>query len=267
MPMSPPLPTSWVVIPTYNEGATLADLLDALLTGPLPIGCLGVDDGSTDGTQWTWYRWKQRYPHRVQLVRRPQPMGLASAYRLGFQTLLQRQDPPVRWIAQMDADGSHHPSDLWGMLDEAQTTLSDLVIGSRWIPTGQAPGLTGLRPLISRGGSWWTRTRLQLPVADMTSGIKVWAAPCLRETLAEWPPLRVNGFGFQVAMTAIAVWRGARWQEWPITFTAREAGTSKFTIGMMWEALAMLEHLRRVKPRLVVPSTASSWADPPQSLP
>ena len=114
-----------LVIPTYNEKATLPELLSQLDALSLGFDILFVDDNSPDGTAALVQEWTANRQD-IFLLNRPGKLGLGTAYKDGFNwALLAGYDI----IVQMDADLSHDPQYLAGMLAMAQPNT--LVIGSR----------------------------------------------------------------------------------------------------------------------------------------
>ena len=116
-----------IVVPTYNEKDNLPALLEALTAFPEQIHVLVVDDGSPDGTGDIAEEWNRR-TQRVHVVRRSGKMGLGSAYVAGFRWALERD---YERIFEMDADFSHDPKYVLGMLDASEN--ADVVIGSRYL--------------------------------------------------------------------------------------------------------------------------------------
>lgn len=97
-----------IVVPTYNEAATVGGLLDAVaaVEAEAPqtvIDVLVVDDGSPDGTG-DIVRAHPGFGRWVRLLSRDSKNGLGAAYRAGFAEAL-RDGYDV--VVQMDADGSH----------------------------------------------------------------------------------------------------------------------------------------------------------------
>jgi dolichol-phosphate mannosyltransferase len=100
-----------------------------------------------------------------------------------------------------------------------------------------------VRKAISRGGCWYARRVLGVPVRDLTGGFK-----CFRREVLEAIPLeRVAGAGyvFQVEMTYRALLAGFRVVEVPITFTERTRGRSKMSRRIVLEAAVLVPGLRR----------------------
>ena len=223
-----------VLIPTYNE----ADNVERAVAGVLeviPADVLVIDDGSPDGTGEIANRLAAANP-AVDVMHRPRKGGLAAAYRAGFaRALAQGYDV----IVQMDADGSHDHHALPAMV--AALGDADLAIGSRYVPGGETPGWPRMRRLVSRGGSWYSRALLGLPVHDTTSGFRAWRASLLRRI--EYESVDASGYVFQIEMALRAVRAGGRVREVPITFIDRAAGESKFSAGILAEALVRVTML------------------------
>jgi dolichol-phosphate mannosyltransferase len=91
-------------------------------------------------------------------------------------------------------------------------------------------------------GGAYARLVLGVPVADLTSGFKVWRP----ETLAsiDIERLRSDGYGFTVEATWRALRRGVEVVEIPIVFTDRVAGASKLSRWIVFEAALLVWKLR-----------------------
>ena len=217
-----------VVIPTYNEAENLRPLLSRVMDG-LGVDALIVDDNSPDGTGEIADALASECG-QIHVLHRDGKSGVASALVDGFQYAL-RADYDV--VFQMDADGSHDPAALPLMLGALENC--DLVIGSRYVRGGGTISWPWSRRAISRAGSLYVRTLLRLPVRDTTSGFKGWRADLLRKVLAD--DVAAIGYVFQIEMTDRAVRAGAQVEEFPIQFVDRARGASKFSSGILVEAL------------------------------
>jgi dolichol-phosphate mannosyltransferase len=233
----------WLILPTYDEAATLAGVVAAARAALAAedLHLLVVDDASPDGTGALAERLG------AELLRRPAKLGLGSAYVAGFARALERG---AELVCQLDADGSHDPAALPGMLALARSG-ADLVLGSRYVPGGGIAGWHPARRAVSRAGCAYARAVLRVPVRDLTGGMKVWRADALRAI--EPATVRSQGYAFQVELTHRALRRGLRVSETPIVFAPRRAGVSKMTPRIAFEAAWVVPALRSSsRPRLPI---------------
>ena len=110
------------------------------------------------------------------------------------------------------------------------------------MPGGRVENWSRLRQLISRGGSWYARTLLGLPIRDVTGGYKCFRASVLQQL--DLAAINANGYGFQVEMNYRCHQAGFRIHEIPIVFPDRVAGQSKMSQQIVWEAAALVLRLR-----------------------
>jgi dolichol-phosphate mannosyltransferase len=224
----------WLILPTYDEAASLAGVVAAARAALAAedLHLLVVDDASPDGTGALAERLG------AEMLRRPAKLGLGSAYVAGFARALEAG---AELVCQLDADGSHDPAALPGMLALARER-ADLVLGSRYVPGGGVAGWHPARRAVSRAGCLYARSVLRVPVRDLTGGMKVWRAGALRAV--EPAGVRSQGYAFQVELTYRALRRGLQVAETPILFRERDAGASKMTLRIALEAAWLVPALR-----------------------
>jgi dolichol-phosphate mannosyltransferase len=227
----------WVVLPTYEEAATIEPLV-AEVRSKLPADgrVLIVDDNSPDGTGEIAARLESEAP-AVHFLHRPRKEGLGPAYLAGFERALREG---AGLIVEMDADFSHSPAYLPRLLEAAER--ADVVLGSRYVAGGGVSDWGPLRQTISRGGSAYSRLMLGVDVRDLTGGFK-----CFRREVLEaidLDSIRSRGYAFQVEMTYRAIERGFRVVEVPIVFRDRQDGSSKMSRSIVWEAIWRVPLLR-----------------------
>ena len=136
-----------VVLPTYNERQNL----EGVVAGVRSLGhdVLIVDDASPDGTGEIADTLAASDPH-IRVLHRPSKLGLGSAYEDAFRIGLQDGS---ELFVEMDADGSHRPQDLAGIVGAAKDS-GGLAIGSRYIPGGAVVGWPFHRWLLYRNHSF-----------------------------------------------------------------------------------------------------------------
>lgn len=219
-----------VVVPTYNERGTLAELLEGI-TSHEGYGALVVDDQSPDGTGALADEWAARLPDRVRVLHRTGPRGLGRAYVDGLRLALEIGAPIV---GQMDADLSHDPKylpSLVAALDEG----ADVAIGSRYLNGISVVNWPLRRIALSTLANRYIRTITGLAVRDCTSGFRCWR----RDALGRVPLDRIaaGGYAFLTEMLFHAARQGARVAERPIVFVERREGVSKLDGGVLLESL------------------------------
>ncbi len=219
------------ILPTFNERDTIETAVLGVLATP-GVDVLVVDDSSLDGTG-DIVRTLAGTDARVRLLERPAKSGLSSAYLEGFQVALAEE---YAAIVEMDADLSHDPAELPGLIRAAAG--HDLVVGSRYIAGGAVTNWSRSRVALSRAGNTYARIMLGLPIHDATSGYRVYRRELLEELLRQ--PFAADGYGFQIELVMRAHRLGFDVGEAPITFRDREFGESKISRGIVVEALWMV---------------------------
>ncbi len=214
-----------VVVPTYNEAANVAPLVEAVhaALGDRLAELVVVDDGSPDGTADV-VRGLQGDYDGLRLLEREEREGLGAAYKHAFRQI------DADTVVQMDADFSHPPDRLPALVDAVETG-ADVAVGSRYVDGGdrQDPLHRRVFPLI---GSYLYRAVLGSPVRDVTSGFKAYDGAVLDELALDGLP---DGFHFQAASLLALVDAGADVVEVPIAFRPRRAGEPKYGVGDLWD--------------------------------
>jgi dolichol-phosphate mannosyltransferase len=234
-----------MVIPTFNEVENLADVVARVRRCVPHVDILVVDDSSPDGTGRLADRLAADDP-AVQVLHRPRKEGLGAAYREGFRVALAGG---YDLIGEMDADGSHRPEQLAGLLAAAED--ADLVIGSRWVPGGSVVNWPWRRRALSRAGNVYTRMLLGMGVHDATAGYRVFRRHTLEAIRLD--EVQSLGYVFQVELVYRTLRAGLRVREVPIEFVERVRGDSKMTPEVARESLVRItrwglaQRLRRTR--------------------
>jgi dolichol-phosphate mannosyltransferase len=224
-----------VCLPTYDEAENIGPMTAAILAAA-PVDILVIDDNSPDGTGRIADQIAAREP-RVHVLHRKGKEGLGKAYIAGFGWALARD---YELVLEMDADFSHNPRYLRGMLEAAHD--ADLVLGSRYVPGGGTVNWGLGRKILSRGGSLYARTILGLGVRDLTGGFKCFRREVLEEI--ELETVECSGYAFQIELTYRAHRRGFRVAEIPIVFEDRRVGASKMSRRIVLEAISKVWSIR-----------------------
>ena len=223
------MPKTLVVIPTYNERSNLDSIMHRVVAVS-GVEVLVVDDNSPDGTGELADALAAVDP-RVHVLHRAGKDGLGAAYRAGFAWGFEHG---FEYLVEMDGDGSHHPDQLPALI-AALDAGADLAIGTRWMPGGEVHNWPTSRRLLSRGGTAFARVMLRSHLRDITSGYRAFRATALRSV--DVASVASQGYGFQVELAWRIERAGLTITEVPISFTEREGGSSKMSLGIVLEAM------------------------------
>ncbi len=229
-----------VIIPTYNESENIRSIVEATLSVHSRIEVLIVDDNSPDGTGVIADQ-LAAVEKRIHVLHRPSKEGLGRAYLAGFAWALERR---FVYVLEMDADFSHDPKYLPDFLKEMELG-ADLVLGSRYVAGGGTKNWGWVRRLVSRGGSFYARNILQVPIRDLTGGFKCFRRKVLENL--ELASVRSTGYIFQIELTYRALCKGYNVREIPIVFEDRRVGKSKMSRKIFVEAVFKIFQIRRWK--------------------
>jgi dolichol-phosphate mannosyltransferase len=228
-------PKALVIVPTYNERDNLPPLVAKLLSLPIQIDLLVVDDNSPDGTGQIADALAAKHP-QVKVLHRSEKNGLGRAYCAGFAWALERD---YEYIMEMDGDFSHNPDDIAKFLEAAKD--ADLVIGSRYCNGIRVINWPLTRLVLSMSAGLYVRIITGMPFSDPTGGFKCFRRHALKSI--DLDKVRSNGYSFQIELTH-KLWRqGMRVVEVPIIFTDRFLGTSKISRKIVYEAVFMVWRL------------------------
>lgn len=237
-----------IIVPTYNERENLPQLVKRLMSQPVVLDILVVDDNSPDGTGQLADEIAAQNPH-VHVLHRPAKNGLGRAYLAGFQWALERA---YEFVFEMDADFSHNPADIPRFLEAARTQDADLVLGSRYANGIRVINWPLDRLLLSLGAARYVQAITGMPFSDPTGGYKCFRRRALAQL--NLGSITSNGYSFQIELTHRLWRRAARIVEVPIIFTDRFQGTSKMSKDIVREAVWVVwklwfEHGFRRHPR------------------
>ncbi len=181
-----------VVIPAYNESATIADVA-ARAARQVELVVV-VDDGSTDGTAAAL----AGLP--VTLLRNDQNLGKGESLWRGMRHALGLG---VAGVVTLDGDGQHTPEEIPRLLAEARAHPGEIVVGARTFGRDAAPRA---RYLANRVADFWIGWAAGQRLADSQSGFRVYPAALLRQVEVKHGPAR--GFVFESELLIAAARHG-----------------------------------------------------------
>jgi glycosyltransferase involved in cell wall biosynthesis len=229
----PPLRTLSVLVPIYNERATVERLLRSVAavdTG-LAVEILAGDDGSTDGTR-DILRGLEVPGLRVVFMDRNVGRGgvLKHLWSLATGDVFVHQD----------ADLEYEPRDLPALLAPLHDGRADVVFGNRF--TGSIVRMRWLNRIGNHTMSATARMLYGVDVSDLMTCYKLY-----RRSLVQQLRIEANGFDFEAEFTARLAQRGARFAEVPIRFEGRTFAEGKKI--RAFDAVRVMRELVRCKVR------------------
>ena len=160
-PPSPGADTTWFVVPLFNEGQVVGEVIRELRTRYPLVVC--VDDGSEDDSA------RIAQEAGAVVVRHPFNMGQGAALKTGIDYALR--DPGMRQVVTFDSDGQHQVDDAAAMIARREAEGVDLVLGSRFLDARTKPGL--LKRLLLRAAVQYTNLTSRVKLTDAHNGLRV----------------------------------------------------------------------------------------------
>jgi len=219
-----------VLIPVYNEAATIEHVVERVRAVRVPVEVIVVDDASRDGSGDVLERLRQAGRLDV-LERQPVNRGKGAAIRAG----ISRATGDV--VVIQDADLEYDPVDLPALMQPILDGKADAVYGSRF-QGGPHRVLYFWHSVGNRFLTLLCNMFTNLNLTDMETCYKLVRADLLKRL-----PLTANRFGFEVEITARLAQAGARIWELPISYSGRTYAEGK---KITWrDGLAALFHILR----------------------
>jgi dolichol-phosphate mannosyltransferase len=224
-----------IIVPTFNERENLPRLMAKLLSLPVAVDVLVVDDNSPDGTGKIADELAAQHP-QIHVLHRAGKNGLGRAYIAGFKWALGKN---YEFIFEMDCDFSHDPAEVPAFLQAAEK--ADLVLGSRYVGGIRVINWPLGRLMLSRFAGKYVNVITGMMFSDPTGGYKCFRRRALQAINLD--AVRSNGYSFQIELTH-RLWReGFTVVEVPIIFTDRVVGASKISRDIIFEAFWMVWRL------------------------
>lgn len=206
-----------VIIPVYNEAATITQVVEQVLEVELDTvekEIIVVNDGSTDGTDVVLTTLATRWPNPPKIVHHERNRGKGAAIR----TALEHITGDV--VITQDADLEYTPQEYPRLLAPFEDPAVQVVYGSRNLhrnPRSSWSFYWGGRLL-----SWVANLLYGSHITDEATGYKAFRANLLRDL-----DLQSNGFEFCPEVTSKILRRGIRIHEVPISYQPRSFAEGK----------------------------------------
>ncbi|MEY2403999.1 MAG: hypothetical protein QOD38_1550 [Acidimicrobiaceae bacterium] len=202
-----------VIMPCYNEQATIADSLQLVLDSPWTGEVIVVDDGSTDTSAKIV---ESNDDPRVRLLRQPVNQGKGAALRRGFAAATQP------YVVVQDADLEYDPRDFSVLMPPLLEGRADVVFGSRFHNSQPHRVLYYWHSVGNRVLTTLSNMTTNLNLTDMETCYKVF-----RREVIQSIDIEEDRFGFEPEITARLSAGGWRVYEVGITYQGRTYAEGK----------------------------------------
>jgi len=200
----------WIVIPVYNEGAVIGEVVERTRETFPNIVC--VDDGSRDDSA------ERIAGTGAHLVRHPVNLGQGAALQTGIAYALAQSG--MRYVVTFDADGQHRVEDAETMLAVARTEGADVVLGSRFLEQNEQIPL--LKRIVLRTVVALSPTARKLKLSDAHNGLRV-----LNREAASKLRITMNGMAHASEIVGFLARSGLKVREVPVTILYTDYSRSK----------------------------------------
>jgi glycosyltransferase involved in cell wall biosynthesis len=186
-----------VVIPTYNNRATVRGVVEAALGRVETV--IVVDDGCTDGTV------EELAGLEVVLLRHARNFGKGQALRTGFKRAFELG---YTHVVSLDSDGQHFPDDIPGMVAASREAPEAVIIGVRDMSGEYVPPSSSFGRMFS---NFWLKTATGIDVEDTQSGFRVYPLRYVTR-VRTW----YSRFTYECAVIIRLAWGGCEIRNHPI---------------------------------------------------
>jgi glycosyltransferase involved in cell wall biosynthesis len=220
-----------IVVPAYNEVATLSAIVARLLAVPEAGEIVIVDDCSTDGTRAIADRMAAESP-RIKVAHHPVNKGKTEALKTGFALTTGQI------VIVQDADLEYDPAEIADVIAPIVEGQADVVYGSRFLVRKASRVLYFYHYIANKGLTFLSNLCTNVNMTDVETCYKAFRGEIIRNMT-----ITSSGFGFEIEVTAKVAKLGVAIYEVPISYHGRTYEQGK-KIGMK-DGIAALWYIFR----------------------
>jgi glycosyltransferase involved in cell wall biosynthesis len=209
-----------VVIPVYNEEATLSMVVRKLLLVPCLLEIIIVDDCSTDGTGEVARQLAEKH-RQVRVIRHERNAGKTAALKSGFALTTGQV------VIVQDADLEYDPGDIYEVIRPILEGHADVVFGSRFLVRRTARVLYFYHYLANKFLTYLSNALTNLNLTDVETGYNAFRGEIIRNMT-----IVSSGFGFEVEVVAKVSKLRVAIYEVPISYYGRTYAEGKKIVFM-----------------------------------
>jgi glycosyltransferase involved in cell wall biosynthesis len=198
-----------VVMPVYNECATLREVVGKVLAFPSELELICVDDGSNDGSREMLAELQRQHP-QVRVFLQPHNLGKGAALRRGIQ------EATGDFVIIQDADLEYDPAEYPSLMEPLLQGKADVVFGSRFLGGAPHRVLYFWHSVGNRGLTLLSNCLTNINLSDMETCYKAF-----RREIIQSIPIEEDRFGFEPEITVKVARRGLRIYEVGISYWGR----------------------------------------------
>lgn len=231
--------TVLVVIPAYNEGLYIGDVVKSIpktiKVGSKTFGtkCVVVDDGSTDNTT------PQARTAGATVLAHVVNTGAGGATRTGL-CYAQSKGDAYKYVVTIDGDGQHASDDVERLVAYAAKHNSQMIVGNR-LHAANKDNMPLQRKVINWGGSMFSRVLFGIKTKDTQSGLRLYETSILPQISY----FTLDRYGFCTETLWYAVRNNIRVDEVPIAVSYSKEGMARGQ--SIWASVEIVRDLIKVR--------------------